>query len=86
MKLYAIKDTIIGKFMNPFLMHNDNEATRAFKIAINSNQNTSIVMNYQDMNLYKLGEYNDETGEITAEVKYITNGTSVKDTKETEEN
>ena len=47
LKLYAIKDTVQGEFMNPFLMRNKEEAKRAFGIAVNSgNKGTPIVDYY----------------------------------------
>lgn len=79
LKLYAIKDTCVGKYMNPFPMHNDMEAVRAFKQAINSNQKTLIVENYKDMQLVCLGDYNEETGVITSDVRMLANGVDVKE-------
>ena len=78
MKLYVVKDNVVGKYMNPFLMNNDAEAERAFKQAVNSGVDAPIVRNYKDMALYGLGDYNESTGEITSNVYFVTNGVSVK--------
>lgn len=79
MKLYVIKDVIVGKFMNPFLMNNDEEAKRAFSQAVNSNQNTTVVVNYKDMQLFGLGDYSEDTGFINSNVYHIINGSDVKE-------
>lgn len=79
LKLYAIKDTVQGEFMNPFLMRNKEEAKRAFGIAVNSgNKGTSIVDFYKDMQLFELGEYNNVTGDTTSKVEFVCTGLDVK--------
>lgn len=79
MKLYVIYDSVVKKFMNPFLMNNDEEAKRAFTQAVNSNQNTTVVVNYRDMQLFGLGDYDENSGVITSHVYHVINGTQVKE-------
>ena len=79
MKLYVIYDSVVKKFMNPFLMNNDEEAKRAFTQAVNSNQNTTVVINYRDMQLFCLGNYDENSGVITSHVYHVINGTQVKE-------
>lgn len=79
LKLYCLKDTVVGNFMNPFVMHNDKEAERAFKMAVNSNQKTHVVENYKDISLYCLGEYDDVTGAISSDIYFVQAGSNVKE-------
>ena len=79
LNIYAIKDVVVGTINNPFYLTNDNEAKRAFKNAINANNGTQICLNYADMQLFKLGEFDDQTGEITSKVEYLISGAEVKE-------
>lgn len=73
MKIYAIKDTVVGGFMQPFIQKNDIQAKRSFGMAVNDG--TSEVWRfYENMELYCLGEWNEETGVITPAVKFMCNG------------
>lgn len=76
LKIYAVKDVVVGNFMLPFYLHNDNEAKRSFNLAINSQ--TQIAQNWKDLQLFSIGEWNDETGEITNKVEFIANGAEYK--------
>lgn len=71
MKIFCLKDNVIGKFMNPYLMHNEEQAKRELKIAVNYPDNKDLKNKAGDIQLYKLGEFNDNTGEIKSEVEYI---------------
>lgn len=75
-KVYAIKDTKVG-FMQPFIQPNDAVAVREFGNIVNSG-NSMVSANYQDMELYCLGEYNQDTGKIVSEVEFIIKGADVK--------
>lgn len=70
--IYAIKDTKVG-FMQPFIQPNDDVAIREFKTMVNSDK-TSVGVNYSDMELYKLGEYFMDNGEIVSVVSFLING------------
>lgn len=78
LNIYSIKDTVVGNFGNPFNMNNDEEAKRTFKNAVNSNNGSNIALNYTDMQLFKLGTFDTQTGEITSQVEMLINGTEVK--------
>lgn len=86
LNIYAVKDTIQGAFMNPFYLQNDQVAMRSFKNTIESEQMNTIKMNAKDMQLYKLGEFEEETGEIKSEVKFLVNGSHYLPIKELKEN
>ena len=78
--LYAIKDTVVGELMNPLPMHNDEEAKRTFKEAVNSNNpQSSICKNFKDMQMICLGTYDSLTGQIVSDVRFIANGVDVKE-------
>ena len=68
--IYSIKDTKIG-FMNPFYSHNDGTALRDFTNGANDAQKNAINTNPEDKELWRLGEFDDQTGEIKSEVKYL---------------
>lgn len=72
--IYAVKDTIQGAFMNPFYLQNDNVAMRSFKNTIQSETMNQIKMNAKDMQLFKLGEFEEETGKIESDVQFLVDG------------
>lgn len=74
MNFYAVKDLMTERYMNPSLMEKDEVAIRQFKSNIN---NIPLWKdNPQDFDLWKLGNYNDETGEINYKPEKIINGRS----------
>ena len=78
MKIYAIKDTVAGVFNLPFYQKNNAVAIRALTQAVNSNENNEIKQNVGDLQLYCLGELNQETGDITANIEFIINLVDLK--------
>lgn len=73
LKIYAVKDTVQGAFMNPFYQHNDMEAQRSFALAI-KDERSSYKNIAKDIQLFNLGEFDDETGEINPNLEYISKG------------
>lgn len=74
MKIYSIKDTKIGKMANPFYQYNDETAIRLIKAIVNSkNNNDELALFPEDKALYNIGEFNEDTGEITSKVEFIAN-------------
>ena len=55
--LYSVQDVMIG-FMNPELMPNDEAAIREYNNFLKATKNPT------DMRLFKIGVFNDSTGEI----------------------
>lgn len=72
MKLYAYKDTKIG-FGYTFIAPNDAVAQRKFYD--DANGIAMIKTHKEDFELYSLGEIDENSGAITAEVKYIARAT-----------
>lgn len=56
--MYSVRDRLVG-FNAPFIMPNDEVAKRAFKQRIEKDPNA------EDLELYKVGEFDDENGVIT---------------------
>lgn len=72
--LYSIKDTKLGKFGMPFTAPNDDIAKRSLTSTIRAGGN-NISEYPEDFQLFKLGSYDDDTGELTTEVKFLANAT-----------
>lgn len=78
MKIYAIKDTMAGVFSVPFAAENDNVAKRTFANEAN-NVNSKICVYAKDMDLYAIGEWNVNTGDLVPEVKWLAHATDYKE-------
>lgn len=72
--LYAIKDEKAMNMYQPFLMNNDNLAIRGFQTLVNDHGKSDISMYTADFDLFKLGTFNNETGEIISKVEFLCNG------------
>lgn len=72
--MYAIYDEIIETYNAPFLCENDAVATRSFYDGITTIE--AIKMHKNDLKLYKVGTFNEETGAINPKVELITTGRS----------
>lgn len=69
-KIYSIKDTKIG-YMSPIYLQNDGVAIREFSNARNSEQKNTVNTNPEDKELWALGEFDDQTGTIISDVRFI---------------
>lgn len=63
MNIYAIKDTKT-QYKNVMILQNDAVAKRTFKMLAND-RNSEIYMYADDMELWKLGTWDNITGQIT---------------------
>lgn len=61
--VYAIRDVHTG-FLTPTFEVNDNVAMRNFNHAVN-NSDSVLFTSMKDFDLYRIGEYDSETGRIT---------------------
>lgn len=78
--VYSVKDTAVGRFSStPFMLENDEVAKRTFATAINSGSQSQVAVYYKDMQLWKLGEFEDRSGELTNDVYLVCNGVDVKE-------
>lgn len=71
--VYSIKDTKVG-FESPFIRSNDDVALRDFKsAALYGPEPNRFKQNPADYELYKLGTFNQATGELSSKVEFISN-------------
>ncbi len=70
--LYFIKDSLVG-FKPPFVAPNDAFAIRMFSSLVNSIENNDVKSNPGDYQLFCAGSFDDKTGELTSDVKFIVN-------------
>ncbi len=78
LNVYAIKDIKLGKFAQPIIANNDEIMKRMLTAAVNSEEITALREFPEDFDLYKIGEYSEETGKITSKVEFITNAAMTK--------
>lgn len=77
--LYSIKDTKLGKYCQPFTAPNDDIAKRMLASTMLDNNPNNGIRNFpEDYQLYKLGKYDEDTGELITETKFIVNATEYK--------
>ena len=74
LNFYAVRDLMTDRFMNPALSQDDNIAIRQFRS--NINHIPLWLDNPSDFDLWNLGSFDDETGEIIYDPKKVTNGRS----------
>lgn len=70
--LYAIKD-VKTTFWKPFVAVNEQSALREFDNLINSGHEFAT-QNYADLELWKIGTYDDTTAVIVSDVDYVASG------------
>lgn len=73
LEIYCIKDTVVGQFLNPYLQHNQQHAIRSARMAVNASESNPLRENAKDKQLWKLGTFNDATGEIKSSPEFIAN-------------
>lgn len=67
-KIVCVRDRALGNFGQPYFQANNEVAIRGYKIAINDPKNTALYPIREDLELWELGTYDDNNGDI------ITNG------------
>ncbi len=75
--LYAIKDVKVG-FWKPFIQPNEAVAIRDFANMVNSGRDSFIDDNYNDLELWQIGTYDDSTGVIESDVKFLVAGSGLR--------
>lgn len=73
LKLYAIKDTVVGELQNIVESQNDAVIIREIHNAINAPTENPLKTNYKDKQLYRLGEYDTKTGQIDSKPEFMYN-------------
>lgn len=83
LNIYSIFDSAAEAYTKPFYMHNDGLAIRAFQDNVNSEDQNNISNHPDQFTLFKIGTYDDKTGEITnLENKSLGNGLEYKNPPE----
>ena len=68
-RFYAVKDVIVGSFMNPVAMPNDEAAKRSLKIA--ANDANAFKENKEDIQLWYVFTLDSETGLVEENKPYL---------------
>lgn len=74
LNVYAIKD-VKASFWRPFTHVNDALAVREFTLLINNESSVKDVA--MDLELHRIGTYDDATGVIVSAVEYVCSGRDV---------
>lgn len=64
LKLYSVYDVKVKYFHNPMFMRNKGEALRSWEEAANDDK-SQICRHPSDFDLFEIGEFDDQTAEIT---------------------
>ena len=75
--LYSLKDVKLGKFAQPFVAPNVEIAKRTLAATM-LDKNNPIYNFAEDFQLYKLGNYDEKTGELVSGVEFIANAIEFK--------
>ena len=78
-KVYVIYDSKAEAYMQPFHMHEDAQAMRAFTDTVNGDPNTSVYQHPEDFALFWIGYYDDKTAMFTQDgpLMHIVSGHTV---------
>lgn len=64
--LYSVRDKVAGQYNTPFAAPHDAHAIRSIKMEVNrANEQNVIYHNPADFALYRVGEYDHDTGVTT---------------------
>lgn len=76
---FAIRDNLANAFMTPVLFDNENMAIRWFTGVVNSKEQNEVIYNNPgDFELWKIGAYDNVTGNLIANLDKLATGLSVK--------
>lgn len=68
LNLYAVLDQCSGVYDGPVPLHNDKVAMRQFAAAAQK-EGTAVNNNPSDFSIWRVGRWNDATGEVETETK-----------------
>lgn len=82
-KLFTIKDIITGEYSMPIPMLNEAEFLRGAKQMANSPKPNNVNVNINDKQLWEIGEYDQQTAEITPNKmpRFIINALDLRETR-----
>lgn len=76
MKVYAMRDIKVG-YMEPMLQQNDEIAIRTFQALIRSEKQL-MSMYKQDIELWRIADYNETKGDILPDKEFLISGKDIK--------
>lgn len=76
-KIYAIYDSKLEAYMQPFFMQSKGQAVRAFTDTVNDDK-TQFWKHPEDFTLFELGEYDDSTGKVSSYTTNISLGVALE--------
>ena len=80
--LYSVKDNVAGRFLAPNLFPSDLVMKRAVGSAVNGSAGTLLADYPGDCAIYKVGEFDDETGKIElGDPEFLFNAIDLKEVK-----
>lgn len=71
--VYSIKDTKTA-FLSPTYSHSDETVLREYKFMLNEGFSPStnfVARNYRDCELWQVGSFDDITGELVPELRFV---------------
>ena len=75
--LFGVYDKKAEAFMSPFTFHTQGQAIRAFSDTVNDPA-TAMYRHPDDFDLYQIGLFNDNSGELAPEKHFLLGARSVK--------
>ena len=83
--MYTIYDSAAKAYTQPFFMHNDGLAIRAFQDNVNATEQNNISLHPDQFTLFKTAEWDDNSGHITPiEPTSLGNGLELKNPEQTD--
>lgn len=70
MKLFSLKDVLVG-FNQPFMAASQAVAVRNLRNMVNSSSKNTIQEVVSDIELWQLGEFDQDTGELKASLEFV---------------
>ena len=77
-QMYALYDTTVKTFMNTIHFINDGEAVRWLTTVVNDKEKTNVSLYPVQFILYRLGTFDDQTGEFNNEQKEVMQAIAVR--------
>lgn len=81
LRLFSIRDVVVGSYGRPFVMQSRGHAIRTFTDECNRPDDNNPMYNHSpDFELYEVGMYDDETGrfDLQENPEFIINGVDIK--------
>jgi hypothetical protein len=63
-RLYAVRDSKLNEYNQPYSLANDEVAKRVLSMAVNDSKKSMMTQYPSDYDLYWIGEYNSVSGEV----------------------